>query len=143
VPEQQTGRQAGGGATGGAPPRPGAIEVTSGRRLGRLPRDVLLASSASYPGAGHDGRPVQRLHHRAASLVYADSFFARAELLREIENVRTGFLGYELLARRAVERDELVPPDRKPPELEDDGSSGWPRTVPAVEPFAEWLVFRA
>jgi hypothetical protein len=105
---------------------------------GPLPIKSLLEDSFYYPCSALDGRVVKWYSKSIQSFVYCDYAISEERFLNEMDT----FLGYTIVAQRAVKLQELVP-------------NGWypvlPRGVSAsnyfkykecwVKPFCRWVVY--
>ena len=107
-----------------------------------LPIQDLLQGSIYYPACEFDGELVRVLGHRSNSFVYCDYMVGEDGFLAELDK---GFTGYEVLAHRAVKREEYAGVAHgwgilrlSPGEL--DKRNSWMASTP--DPFCHWAVFR-
>lgn len=110
---------------------------------GNISRDFaireLLAGSLYYPASALDGDPIQYLSKKFISFVYVDYSVGRDALSAELA-VRP-FIGYRLVARRAVSERELAPQGWERPALTDEDGDPGKYRVWMTPPFCEWMVF--
>ena len=107
-----------------------------------FPLRELLKDSFYYPSSGFDGRPIQQIACNFLSFIYVDYGYSRDEFMVELNK---GFLGYDLLAERAVTAKELTPNGWRPtlPRHEDGNPDQYfDLSTITKQPFCSWSVFQ-
>lgn len=102
-----------------------------------FPIAELLENSIYYPSSHFDGSVVKAYAHDYPSFVYCDYGVTEDDFMAEIQTFR----GYDVLAHRPVQKDELIP-------------NGWQLQLPhhllhnygrypnyIKPPFAHWVVY--
>ena len=74
-------------------------------QTGPLPLAQLLENSLYYPSSHFDGAVVKAYAKDFSSFIYCDYGVTEEELLEQLQTFR----GYDVLAHRAVKKEELVP----------------------------------
>lgn len=109
-------------------------------RDGQVPLKQILKDSLYYPSSGFDGDPVKYLAGNLHSFVYVDYGHGKAAFERALEH--RGFNGYELIGKRSVTMQELVPNGwhpKPPAPMYGHPPQSW-RGVGA--PYCIWTVFQ-
>lgn len=106
---------------------------------GPFPLEYVLQSSLYYPASGFDGDPVAYMAGNIFSFVYVNYGRSRDALNNELRE--RNFLGYSLMGRRGVSKQELIPNGWTPvPPRPGDGDPAQYRDW-IQEPFCDWLIF--
>lgn len=105
---------------------------------GPFPLRSILRNSLFYPSAGFDGDPVKYLAGHIPSFVYVDYGYGEEAFDRALQV--PGFLGYQVLGRRSVTENELIPHGWSPEHLPpcDRTPADWQDGN--AKPFCIWVV---
>ena len=100
----------------------------------------VLKDSLYYPSSGLDGDPVRYLAGNILSFIYVDYGYSREELNEALHN--PWFHGYELVASRQVDKEELIPRGwiPEPPTPSDGDPTQYKDHI--VEPYCSWSIFQ-
>lgn len=102
-----------------------------------LPITDLLKNSIYYPSSHFDGAVVKAYAHDYQSFVYCDYGVTETELVTELQTFR----GYDVVAHRSVQKEELIPnnwePDLPSHLLMNYGK--YPNYI--KPPFAHWALY--
>lgn len=105
----------------------------------RFPLQRLLDGSLYYPASAFDGDPIRLLGGVVQSFVYVDYCKSAEDLDREVRE--RGFKGYQVIARREVGEQELVPSGWRP--VDPNPSDGDPHLYhdEMAPAFCTWYIF--
>ena len=107
-----------------------------------IPLRNILHGSLYYPAAGFDGDPVKYLAGNIHSFVYVDYSKSKAAFMEEINSDYRSFKGYEIVGKREVRMEELIPKGwtiQVKPESHENFSEykNW-----TEKPYCVWTVFQ-
>jgi hypothetical protein len=115
-----------------------AAVTAEGMQHAPFPLEEVLDGALYYPSSAFDGTVVEYLAPRVHSFVHVDYSLTRAQLTDEL--AQRGFRGYEVLGRRAVTQEELVPGGWTLPPLQP-GDGDPRRAMRHGTPFCDWIIF--
>ena len=103
-----------------------------------FPIAELLENSVYYPSSHFDGSVVKAYAHDHPSFVYCDYGVTEDQFMAEIQTFR----GYDVLAHRPVQKDELIPNGWQPQQPPHHLLANYGKYPDYIKPpFAHWAVY--